>query len=88
MAVFHARVLQIYDHLTGAQEYEINMPSCRGIHFLDQEQLIILEDGNTSVYVCSIEMQKRIFQERINNSKKKLDEIKTVKYDDEDDFSR
>lgn len=62
------------------------MPSCRGIHFLDQEQLIILEDGNTSVYVCSIEMQKRIFQERINNSKKKLDEIKTVKYDDEDDF--
>jgi hypothetical protein len=88
LAVFHARVLQIYDHLTGAQEYEINMPSCRGIHFLDQEQLIILEDGNTSVYVCSIEMQKRIFQERINNSKKKLDEIKTVKYDDEDDFSR
>ena len=35
VAVFHARVLQIYDLLTGAQEYEINMPSCRGIHFLD-----------------------------------------------------
>jgi len=35
VAVFHARVLQIYDQLTGTQEYEINMPSCRGINFLD-----------------------------------------------------
>lgn len=59
------------------------MPSCRGIHFLDQEQLIILEDGTSNVFVCSIEMQKRTFQERMIKSKKKLDEVKTVKYDDE-----
>jgi hypothetical protein len=71
VAVFHARVLQIYDYLSGAQEYEINMPSCRGIHFLDSEKLIILEDGISNVFVCSIEMQKRTFQERVVKNKNK-----------------
>lgn len=76
----------MYDHLTGTQEYEINMPSCRGIHFLDSEKLIILEDGNSAVFVCSIEMQKRIFSDRVVKNKKKLDDLKTVKYEDELDF--
>ena len=59
------------------------MPSCKGVHFLDQEQLIIILDGRSNVFICSIEMQKRTFQERLIKSKKKLDEVKTVKYEDD-----
>ena len=84
LAVFHGRVLQVYDHSSGSQEYEINLPSCRGIHFLDQEKLIILEDGNSTVFVCSIEMQKRSFTER-SHKNKKLDDLKTATYEDEHD---
>ena len=61
IAVFHRRVLQIYDQITGDQVYEINMPSCRNIYFVDSEQLIIIQDGNANVFICSIEMQKRLF---------------------------
>lgn len=80
VAVFHSRVLQIFDQVTGSQEYEINMPSCKGVHFMDQEKLIILQDGASNVYVCSIEMQKRLFAER--HSQKH--EVKTANYAEED----
>jgi hypothetical protein len=46
VAVFHSRILQIYDQITGLQEYEINVPSCKAVNFLDQEKLVLLEDGN------------------------------------------
>ena len=55
------------------------MPSCRGMHLIDNDQLIVLEDGTTNVFVCTVEMQKRTFQEKMQNSKKKIDEVKTVK---------
>lgn len=53
------------------------MPSCRNIYFLDSEQLLIIQDGNSNVYVCSIEMQKRLFQDKITKNKKQ-DETKTL----------
>ena len=59
------------------------MPSCRGIHFLDQEQLIILEDGLSNVFICSIEMQKRSFQEKVNQKQNREDAVRTIKIEDE-----
>ena len=53
------------------------MPSCRSIYFLDSEQLIVIQDGNANVFICSIEMQKRLFQDRVIKNKKQ-DEMKTL----------
>jgi hypothetical protein len=53
------------------------MPSCRNIYFIDAEQLIIIQDGNSNVFICSIEMQKRLFQEKLVKSKK-ADDTKTL----------
>lgn len=64
--------------------YEINVPSCRGIHFLDQDQIIVLEDGESNVFVCSIAMQKRMFEDRLISNRQ--DDIKTVKYEDQEYF--
>ena len=41
-----------------------------------------MEDGRSNVFVCSIEMQKRTFQDKIATSKRKVEDLKTVAYDD------
>lgn len=61
----------------------MTIPSCTNVFFLDNESLLVIQDSSSgSVYVCSIESQKKAFQERVYMMKPQVDEIKTIKLDE------
>ena len=59
--VYYARVLQIFDQITGAQIFELSVPSAKSFAMIDNEQLIIIQDGLSSVWIATIECQKKAF---------------------------
>ena len=59
--VYYARVLQIFDQITGAEIFELSVPSAKSFAMIDNEQLIIIQDGLSSVWIATIECQKKAF---------------------------
>jgi|LakMenEpi03Aug12_release.lakeMendotaPanAssembly.Ray.scaffolds.fasta_scaffold379525_1 hypothetical protein len=46
---------QIFDIITGKQFFEMKMQSCKKMILLEQDNLLILQDSNSSVYICCVE---------------------------------
>jgi hypothetical protein len=78
--------VQIFEVVSGKQIFEISMPGCESIFFLDNERLLIIRDEHSNVYVCSIESQKKAFQEKVLIMKPQVDEIKTIKLEATTDY--
>ena len=61
LAVFFRRALQIYDTSSNEQIYEIFLPSCRSIQFINNDTMIVAQDGDCEIAILSIESQRKSF---------------------------
>jgi hypothetical protein len=54
IAVQFSRVLHIYDQITGAQVFELCVPSAKSFSLIDNEQCLVVWNGYSSVLVANI----------------------------------
>jgi hypothetical protein len=55
LAVFFRRALHIYDISSNEQIYEVFLPSCRSIQFINNDTMIVAQDGDCMIAVLSVE---------------------------------
>lgn len=84
-AVHFSRVLQIYDIVTGNQIFELCVPSARKIFLLDQEQCIVVQEGNSTVIVGSIQSQKKSFGSK-DIIEKAVPKLRVEQYEENEKF--
>ena len=79
--VFYSRVLQIYDQITGQQIFELCVPSAKQFALIDSEQVVIVQDGLSTVIVATIACQKKAFSTK-GTAMKKMDAIQVQEYEE------
>jgi hypothetical protein len=64
LAVFFRRSLHVYDISSNEQIYEVFLPSCKFIKFINNDIMIVAQDGDCEIAILSIESQRKSFQNK------------------------
>ena len=81
VAVYFNRTLQIYDQITGQQIFELVCPSARNFAFIDSENLLVVQEGLSQVFVCAVNSQRQAFLNKELNRRQGQD-LQVLEYEE------
>jgi len=49
--------------------FEVYLPSCRFIQFVNGDTIIAAQDGDSQIYLCSVDAQRKVWQNKDANAR-------------------